>query len=413
MGLENMISQIEVLANQGQNHWQAKVLGSVIDVFDKQRKPLNDSQRLMMKGVYPYCGANGIVDYINDYLFDGEYILLAEDGGYWGSFDNSAYLMRGKFWVNNHAHILSARKETVDNLFLVYLLNYMNIGLFITGTTRGKLTQGTMLNIPIFFPPLPEQRAIAHTLQTVQNTIQVRCKELELERERKAALMQYLFTYGTCDEVLKQTEIGMMPKKWEIVRLGEVFETQLGKMLSQKARTGKSSKPYMRNANVQWGRVECEDVLEMDFDEREKEKFRLQYGDILVCEGGEIGRTAIWRDELAECYFQKAIHRLRPRGNQMLPAFFLHHMERAFRHQNIYGIAGTQTTIAHLPQDKLSAMRIPKPPIDEQREIAQILDACDNKLSALEKEITLHEEFFRTMLEELMTGRLSALPLVE
>jgi len=88
-------------------------------------------------------------------------------------------------------------------------------------------------------------------------------------------------------------------------------------------------------------------------------------------------------------------------------------MERAFHLEQIYGIAGTQTTIAHLPQDKLSAMLIPKPNMTEQQQIAAILQACDSKITALEKEIALQEELFRALLEELMSGRLSALPLVE
>src|SRR5579885_2015359 len=298
-------------------------------------------------------------------------------------------------------------------LFFSLLYNKERLKSQGSGTTFDSITKSTLANFSIFLPPLPEQRAIAYVLQTVQNVIQARRKEVALERERKAALMQHLFTHGTRGEATKQTEIGEMPESWELVRVEEVFNLQLGKMLSPKAKTGQSSKPYMRNANVQWGYVDCTEVFEMDFDTREQEKFRLQYGDILVCEGGEVGRTAIWRDELPECYFQKAIHRLRPKNGQVEHFFFLYHMERAFHLEQIYGIAGTQTTIAHLPQDKLSAMLIPKPNMTEQQQIAAILQACDSKITALEKEIALQEELFRALLEELMSGRLSALPLVE
>jgi type I restriction enzyme S subunit len=225
--------------------------------------------------------------------------------------------------------------------------------------------------------------------------------------------MEYLFKHGANGEATKLTEIGEMPQNWQMVRLGEVFITQLGKMLSPKAKVGKSPKPYMRNANVQWGYVDCSEVFKMDFDERESKKFRLEHGDILVCEGGEVGRTAIWRNELPECYFQKAIHRLRPRNGQILPTFFLYHMERAFLYENIYGVAGTETTIAHLPQDKLVSMFIPKPSLEEQQVITQILKACDACILTLQREIKLLEELFRALLEELMTGRLSTLPLID
>jgi hypothetical protein len=99
---------------------------------------------------------------------------------------------------------------------------------------------------------------------------------------------------------------------WHVERLSDVFEVQLGKMLSAKARVGKSPKPYLRNKNVQWGTIDTNEIIEMDFNAREMEKFRLRSGDLLMCEGGVPGRTAIWRDEIAECYYQKAIHRLRP-----------------------------------------------------------------------------------------------------
>lgn len=305
-----------------------------------------------------------------------------------------------------------------EKLFLFYYLLRHDVRADLAGkmegsTGRQRLSKSTLESLEISLPSLPEQRAIARALRAVQEAREARRKELQLERERKAALMQHLFTHGTRGEALKQTKVGEMPESWQIVRLGEVFETQLGKMLSQKARVGDDPKPYMRNANVQWGQVDCSDLLSMDFNDAEMKKFRLKYGDLLVCEGGEVGRTALWRDELTECYFQKAIHRLRPLSDEMLPEFFLYWMERAFRFANIYGVAGTQTTIAHLPQEKLQAMKIPKPSLQDQKQIVGLLLACDNKAIALEKESALLDELFRAMLEELMTGRLSTLPLIE
>ena len=316
-----------------------------------------------------------------------------------------------------HLIRVSPDKDKVDALFLgYYFLSSRGKEDLIARsktTTMTTINQKTLAESEIVVPPIPEQRAIARALRAVQEAREARLKELQLERERKATLMQHLFTHGTRGEARKQTEIGEMPESWIIVRLYEVFETQLGKMLSQKARVGDSPKPYMRNANVQWGQVDCTDVQTMDFNEAEAEKFRLKNGDLLVCEGGEVGRTAIWRDEIAECYFQKAIHRLRPHSNELMPEFFLYWMERAFRFGNIYGVAGTQTTIAHLPQEKLKAMKIPKPLLQDQEQIVVLMKACDSKIAALEKESSLLNELFRAMLEELMTGRLSAQPLIE
>jgi hypothetical protein len=159
-------------------HWRVVRLGEVVEIHDKLRIPLSDKQRQSRKGIYPYCGANGVLDYIDDYLFEGEFVLLAEDGGYWGKFESSAYLMKGRFWVNNHAHILRAIEKYAINIFLLYMLNFMDISVFISGTTRGKLTQGVLKYLPIPLPPLDEQREIARMLQAVDAKIaaeQARC----------------------------------------------------------------------------------------------------------------------------------------------------------------------------------------------------------------------------------------------
>ena len=137
-----------------------------------------------------------------------------------------------------------------------------------------------------------------------------------------------------------ETEVGYLPKTWKLQRLGDVFETQLGKMLSQKAHGGDAPRPYLRNKNVQWGSIDTSDMLQMDFSEREKAKFQLRSGDLLVCEGGVPGRSAIWNGTIQECYYQKALHRLRPRNDSMINKFMLHWLRFAFDLQNLYGVAG-------------------------------------------------------------------------
>ena len=118
-----------------------------------------------------------------------------------------------------------------------------------------------------------------------------------------------------------ETEIGHLPRTWPLHRLSDVFETQLGKMLSQKAHGGHDPKPYLRNKNVQWGRINASDMLQMDFSDREQAKFRLAPGDLLICEGGVPGRAAIWRGEIKECYYQKgrftgwAVREMEPSSN--------------------------------------------------------------------------------------------------
>jgi len=135
--------------------WKWVRLGEVIELYDNKRIPLNEEKRANRKGSYPYCGANGIIDYIDDYIFDGEYVLLAEDGGFFGKFENSAYIMKEKFWVNNHAHILKAKEKIAVNRFILEWLVFDDISKYISGTTRQKLNQYIMKNILLPPPSTP------------------------------------------------------------------------------------------------------------------------------------------------------------------------------------------------------------------------------------------------------------------
>ena len=164
-------------------NWEVVRLGEVIEILDSKRIPLSEEERQNMKGPYPYCGANGIIDYINNYIFEGEYVLLAEDGGYWGPFEESSYIMKGKFWVNNHAHIFRALKNKAINFCLMSILNYLNLNDYISGATRGKLNQSTMRNIKIPLPPLPEQQEITEILQIIDQKIEIEKKKKELYEE--------------------------------------------------------------------------------------------------------------------------------------------------------------------------------------------------------------------------------------
>jgi type I restriction enzyme, S subunit len=155
----------------------------------------------------------------------------------------------------------------------------------------------------------------------------------------------------------------------KLVPLASIADIQLGKMLSPKARTGSHFSAYLRNQNVQWGRFELADLTYMAFSEREKAKFELREGDLLVCEGGEPGRCAVWKGEVADCYYQKAIHRVRPDPARADSEF----LSLWIRHQAITGTFEDQnakTTIAHLPLVRLQQLPVPALPVERQRAIA-------------------------------------------
>ena len=280
------------------------------------------------------------------------------------------------------------------------------------GTNLPRTSWHSIKEYACALPPVPEQRAIAHVLRTVQRAKEATEKVIAATRQLKKSVMRNLFTYGpvpveeaeTVETV--ESDIGIMPSHWALRELDELFESRLGKMLSQAARTGRFSRPYLRNANVQWGRVDLSEILEMDFDDEERLTFRLSPGDALICEGGEVGRTAIWRGELDECYYQKAIHRARPRNNRIGTEFLMYHMMNAFLIRNCYGLVGTKTTIAHLPGIKLKTLRIPVPPKPDQDRIVAWLSVIDRKIGSEENRLLSLDSLFKSLLHGLMTGQI-------
>ena len=312
----------------------------------------------------------------------------------------------------NHLHRARLRENgRADCEFILFWLWYaFNIGNVYFGrgnvTTIPNLAQSKLCELPLPVPSLIEQRKIAAVLGLIQRAIEQQERLLALTAELKKTLLHQLFTRGLRNEPQKQTEIGIIPQSWNLVRLCDFFETQLGKMLSQKARVGDDPKPYLRNKNIQWGTIDTNDLLRMDFNDRERAKFTLISGDLLVCEGGEPGRSAIWRGELSECFYQKALHRLRPKSKAITNIFLTHWMEFSFRFQNLYGIAGASSTIAHLPEVQLKCLTIPQPDRDEQDDMCKVLDGVDERIKIHRRKHAALSDLFSTLLHELMTANI-------
>jgi type I restriction enzyme S subunit len=304
--------------------------------------------------------------------------------------------------------LVRVRHPKVDNAFLSYLFSTRNVVEWLTahaaGTIMPNLNNTVLSNLPVVLPSIAEQRSLVAILNDLRQAIEIQSAICAKLAALKPATMAKLFREGLRGEPQKEAEFGLVPHSWMITQIKDAYEVQLGKMLSQKARIGESPKPYLRNKNIQWGYVDMSDLLAMDFDERETTKFRLVPGDLLVCEGGIIGRAAIWRGELTECYYQKALHRIRPRNRSATNEFLCYWLSFSFEHQNIYSIGGASSTIAHLPQVVLEGLRIPLPPEDEQREIVEILSAIDASLDLHRRKLALREELFGALLPQLMNG---------
>jgi len=201
----------------------------------------------------------------------------------------------------------------------------------------------------------------------------------------------------------KQTEAGVIPEDWEVATVGDEFSIQLGKMLDSEKNVG-VPKPFLGNRAVQWGRFDLSDIGVIKLTPSDLQRFRLRNGDLLVCEGGEIGRAAIWQQQIAECYYQKALHRLRPKRGYNV-RLMLNVLERLASTGFLLNFV-TQTSIAHLPKDKFETVPIPLPPTKtEQEAIAEALNDADALIESLEQLIAKKRQIKQGAMQELLTGK--------
>jgi type I restriction enzyme S subunit len=196
--------------------------------------------------------------------------------------------------------------------------------------------------------------------------------------------------------------LGLVPEHWIVAQLGFRYSVDLGKMLDGNRITGEHLAPYLRNVDVQWNRINTTDLPEMDFGPEERQRFRLCPGDLLVCEGGEVGRAAIWTGALAECFYQKALHRLRPLSDADVPRFMYYLLYTAAQ-RGVFAAESNPNTIDHLTAEKLRKHRFAFPPVQEQQAIAAFLDGQTARIDSL----IAKKERLISLLEEKRAARLS------
>ncbi len=208
--------------------WRLRPLGELTENLDSIRVPVKEADR--RSGPYAYYGASGVVDYVDDYLFDGEYLLIAEDGENLRTRTTPiAFLARGKFWVNNHAHIVRGNSEA-DTRFLMYALAGTDISGYLTGSTMPKLTQGNMNHIPVPAPPPDLQRAIAHILGTLDDKIELNRRTNKTLEEIARALFKSWFVDFDPVRARAEGRDSGLPKPISDLFPGSFGDSELGKI---------------------------------------------------------------------------------------------------------------------------------------------------------------------------------------
>ncbi|MET3904716.1 restriction endonuclease subunit S [Paenarthrobacter sp. 4246] len=284
--------------------------------------------------------------------------------------------------------VLSPRRDGDARFFFHYL---RSIELPSAGYSRHYKY---LKEVTVPFPSLEEQQRIAAILD--------KADELRAKRRQAIAhldaLTQSIFHSMFGDPVSNS-------QNWPLEPFGRVTVSRLGKMLDKKAQTGERSFKYLRNANVQWFEIDTSDLLEMDFSPSDQAEFALRRGDVLVCEGGEPGRAAIWRDQEKDCYFQKALHRVRPDLEVIDPQYLVHLLWSLAKGGGLKDHV-TVSTIAHLTGEKLKRMRIPVPPLELQQTFATRVAAVERLKETHRKHLGELDALFTSLQSRAFKGEL-------
>ncbi len=285
-----------------------------------------------------------------------------------------------------------------------------------TSNTMVKISQERIKEWTVPLPSIFEQNTIVGFLdrETVRIDVLIAKKErqIALLREKRTALISRAVTKGLDPSApMKDSGIAWIsdaPAHWDIGPLHSRYHVQLGKMLDGAQITGEHLAPYLRNVDVQWDSVNVSALPEMDFSAEDRQRFSLRNGDLLVCEGGEVGRTAIWNGQLGECYYQKALHRVRPIRDDA--SRFMYYCMVAAASMGVFEEGSDVSTIGHLTAVKLRKHRFPFPPVSEQIEIANHLDRetqeLDTLISTVRDSNDLLKEYRTALISAAVTGKI-------
>jgi type I restriction enzyme S subunit len=222
------------------SEWKEYKIDEIAEILNHRRIPLNSQEREKRKGIYPYYGASGIIDFVDDFLFEGEHVLISEDGENLRSRTTPiAFKANGKFWVNNHAHIVKGRKPFLNDWIIYYFKN-LDINSYITGAVQPKLNKENLLSIPIYLPNFENAEQIAEILSSLDDKIELNnAINKNLEDLAQALFKQWFVDFEFPNEngepykssggEMVESELGEIPKGWRIGKLEEVIEIKYGK----------------------------------------------------------------------------------------------------------------------------------------------------------------------------------------
>ena len=343
--------------------WSSKPLGDIVDILDKQRKPITKKNRV--EGNIPYYGATGVVDWVKDYIFEEKLVLVGEDGAKWDKGDNTAFIVDGKTWVNNHAHVIRPKANFVTHKWLTYYLTSIDLSPWVTGLTVPKLNQAQLRSIPIPLPPLAEQQRIVAKLDAAFAEIDkaIDATSLSIEQAKN----------GLCNLIDEKTSNRNDWKEYKISDLGLV-QTGNTPKTSDKANYGTDipfvKPPHFRaNGTIEIG----EDGLSLIGAKASRKAAAKSV--MMVCIGATIGKVAVSSEDVC---FNQQINALSTTKDY--DAELIYWQMRGSRFQREVREKAGQATLPIISKAKWASLNIFLPSnIDEQIQIRNQLRALSNQ----------------------------------
>ena len=402
------------------SYWQTATIKHLTKNWDGKRIPLSGEVRADQKRIYPYYGANGVIDYVEDYIFEGEYILIGEDGApFFDKTREVSLLASGKFWVNNHCHILENIGAS-EARFIVHCLNSVDYFEYITGSTRDKLTQADLNRIKIPIPTYQEQTQIADFLDRntgqIDELIRIKERRIELLQEQRTALINQTVTKGLDPNVEMKPSgvewIGEIPAYWTIIKLRYLGVLQNG--ISKDSDSFGLGYPFLSYGDVYNNETlptQVEGLVKST--KADRERYSVKETDVFFTRTSEtieeIGISSTCMKTIENCVFSGFVIRFRNTSKILTKEFskyyFPSHLPRIFlaREVNI-------VTRSSLSQELLKRLPVLLPPPDEQKEIAMFLDEQMQKIDSMiekeNKQIELLKEYRQSLISEAVTGKI-------
>lgn len=395
------------------SHWNLRRMRYLCDIITGDKDTVNRVD----DGLYPFYVRSPQIERINSYSFDGEAVLMAGDGVGAGKVLHYA---TGKFDFHQRVYNFHNFREIKGKLLYQYLKSLFKYKIEEGGAknTVDSVRQPWLKDFPVSIPPLAEQEAIVAWLdekcEEIDAAIAKVDREIELIDELKQSEISRVVTRGlNPDAPLRPSGIdwiGDIPEHWEICKIKHKSDIVLGKMLlsepPKEHRNIYSKEKYLKSRNIGWLNMLLDEVEEMWFNESEKSLYKLNDGDVLVNEGGDIGKVAIWHDQKDSFYIQNSVHKISPIGvNSEFLAYWIFSLSK----RNYFWSIVSQVSIAHLTKEKLSNAPLIVPPLSEQQEIADYLDAKCAEIDGLKAKLTKKRETLtelrQSIISEVVTGK--------